>query len=182
MVVFDANVLSLLLHPKARPPNDPKTEKPVERVEDRLAQLVSDLKAQQHRVAIPTLVLAEFLVLAEEDGPKYLTQIGKSSEFVIVPFDERAAVELAAMEVRARKAGDKRGGSEAPWNKIKIDRQIVAISKVIGATTIYSDDDDIARFAAQTRLQVVRTWDLPLPPATQLGMEFQEGDASNSDS
>ncbi len=180
MVVFDANVLSLLLHPNARPPDDPNTKKPVDRVEDRLAQLVSDLKAQQHRIAIPTPVLAEFLVLAEDDGPKYLTQLGKASEFVIVPFDELAAVELAAMEIGARKAGDKRGGSEAPWNKIKIDRQVVAISRVIGADRIYSDDGDIARFAAQVGLQVVQTWNLPLPPATQLDMGFQDGDDSSS--
>src|ERR1700682_2775588 len=38
MIAVDNTLLSLLLHPKARPPPDPATGKPVTRVEDRIEQ------------------------------------------------------------------------------------------------------------------------------------------------
>ena len=38
--------------------------------------------------------------------------------------------------------GNKKDGSGEPWAKIKYDRQIVAIAKVIGASAIYSDDGE----------------------------------------
>jgi predicted nucleic acid-binding protein len=67
----------------------------------------------------------------------------------VVPFDTRAAIELAVMTRNAIDQGDKRGGVDAPWNKVKFDRQIVAIAKVAGATTIYSDDLQLRTFAEQ---------------------------------
>lgn len=63
-------------------------------------------------------------------------------------------------------AGDKRSGSTSPWAKIKFDRQIVAIAKVVGALTIYSDDDDIARLSRSAGIAVLRIQDLPLSPET----------------
>jgi hypothetical protein len=81
-----------------------------------------------------------------------------------VDFDQRAAVEVAAAPREALAAGDKRGGSDSPWAKIKFDRQIIAIARVEGATTIYSDDDDIVRFAKSYGIAVIRVCDLPLPP------------------
>jgi len=49
--------------------------------------------------------------------------------FLVRPFDEMAAIELAAREVEDRKSGDKRGGVSAPWNKVRFDRQIVVIAE-----------------------------------------------------
>lgn len=69
------------------------------------------------------------------------------------------------MTREALRAGDKRGGSAEPWQKVKYDRQIIAIARVYGANLIYSDDDGIKTFADQIGLTVVRTWELPLPPA-----------------
>ena len=42
MIVIDNTILSLLLHPKARPPQDPTTGRPVDRLEDRLEVLLQD--------------------------------------------------------------------------------------------------------------------------------------------
>lgn len=59
--------------------------------------------------------------------------------------------------------GDKRSGLDAPWNKIKFDRQIVAIAKVAAATAIYSDDRQLRTFAEQQGLSVIGLADLPVP-------------------
>jgi len=59
---------------------------------------------------------------------------------VTKPFGVRAAVETAERLAAAIKAGDKREGEKAqPWEKLKFDRQIIAISLVEGATAIYSN-------------------------------------------
>jgi hypothetical protein len=65
MVGLDATTLSLILHPSARPLNDPTTGKPVERVEDRIEKLLEDLDADNERIILPTPALCEFLVLGQ---------------------------------------------------------------------------------------------------------------------
>jgi predicted nucleic acid-binding protein len=170
MVGIDETTLSLMLHPAARPPSDPKTRKPVERVEDRLEKLLEDLDADNERIILPTPALCEFLVLAGKDGPAYLDKLREMKTILIKPFDEMAAIELASIEYEARGKGDKRGGSAAPWTKVKFDRQIVAVAKVNGATKIYSDDDDVIKFGAKAGMEVISTWNLPLPLAKQTKM------------
>jgi hypothetical protein len=67
----------------------------------------------------------------------------------------------------------KRGDSSATWARVKYDRQIVAVAKVAGATTIYSDDGDVAALAKAAKVEVVRLADLPLPPEdAQLKLEL----------
>ncbi|MGB7553213.1 MAG: hypothetical protein WBM04_02495, partial [Candidatus Korobacteraceae bacterium] len=111
--------------------------------------------------------LCEFLVLAGADGPAYLEKISAQRTFLVKPFDELAAIELAAMEVEARGGGNKRGGISQPWTKVKFDRQIVAIAKVNSATRIYTDDRDVRAFGTKAGLEVTSCWELPLPPAKQ---------------
>jgi hypothetical protein len=115
-------------------------------------------------VTVPTPVLSELPVRAGAAGPEYLETLNRSARFRIADFDQRAAVEVAAPTREAIASGDKRGGSASPWAKIKFDCQIIAIARVAGATTIYSDDADIARFAKGAGIAVVRIQDLPLPP------------------
>ncbi len=167
MVGIDETTLSLMLHPAARPPLDPKTGKLVDRVEDRIEKLLEDLDADNERIILPTPALCEFLVLAGKDGPAYLDKIREMKTILIRPFDEMAAIELAAIEYEARGKGDKRGGSTSQWAKVKFDRQIVATAKVNGATKLFSDDDDVIKFGAKAGIEVISTWDLPLPLAKQ---------------
>jgi hypothetical protein len=75
----------------------------------------------------------------------------------------RAAIELAAMSRAALGRKGKRGGATAIWAKVKFDRQIVAIAKVIGATEIYSDDGHVSRLAKQANIKCIGVADLPLP-------------------
>ena len=68
----------------------------------------------------------------------------------------------------------KRGGSASPWAKLRFDRQIVAIAKTNRATRIYSDDEDVMKFATRLEIKVVRTWELPLPSAKQIKIPYEE--------
>lgn len=51
------------------------------------------------------------------------------------------------------------------WNKIKYDRQIVAIAKVNQATAIYTDDAGLRNTARRIGIAVVGVADMLLPPA-----------------
>lgn len=165
MVSMDAGFLGLLLHPTAKPPNDPATSKPLVRAKDRIEKLVEDLNDTNERIILATPALCEFLVLAENDGQQYLSDLANLPGFYIRPFDQMAAVELAAMELLARGKGGKRhpAAASTPWQKVKFDRQIVAIAKVHQAHTIYSDDGDVRAFAENAGIKVIPSWELPLP-------------------
>ena len=73
---------------------------------------------------------------------------------------------LAAMMRAAIAEGNKKVLSAAPWDKVKYDRQIVAIAKVAEATAIYSDDKGIRSIAKSVDIPVISFADLPLPPET----------------
>ena len=85
------------------------------------------------------------------------------------------------MTRNARDRGSKRGSSSAPWAKVKFDRQIVAIAKVAGATTIYSDDLNLMTVAKAANIDVVSLAELPLPPEdAQLKLELAGVAESNT--
>ena len=171
MIAVDNTLLTLMLHPTARPPQDPATGLPVSHLEERIELLIETLDKEREQIVIPTPVLSEFLILAGNDGPKYLSEINKRSIFRVEAFDTRAAVELAAIElsIRATKSGrgDKRDGVQGTWAKIKFDRQIVAIAKVNRVSKIYSDDDGVEKFANRCGIPVVKTWEMPLRQGAQ---------------
>jgi len=164
MAVFDATALLLFLEPDARPPLDPATGEPVADVGARIEFLVETLEERRETIAIPTPALSEVLVHAGDAGPAYLELLNGSRCFRIEPFDERAAVELAAMTHNAMAAGDLRAGTSATRAKLKFDRQIVAIALTRGETTVYSDDGDIARLGRPLGLEVIPSHALPERP------------------
>jgi hypothetical protein len=165
MVSMDAGFLGLLLHPNARPPVDPATGKLLLRAPERIEKLVEDLNISHERVVIATPALSEFLVLTGKDAPQYLSELSSQPGFNIRPFDQMAAIELAAMELLARTSGSKKAPADetAPWQKVKFDRQIVAIARVHGVHTIYSDDRHVRMIAEDVGIKVVRCWELSLP-------------------
>lgn len=164
MVVFDAAVLTLLLWDEARPPNYPGAEDPVERCKDRMELLVQTLHKSRETIVIPTPALSEVLVASGRDGLRYVKILEQAAVFRIQSFDTLSAIELAEITRAAIDRGDIREGEQAPWQLIKIDRQIVAIAKVTRSHTIYTDDRKLRGFAQRAGLNVVRTHELPLPP------------------
>jgi hypothetical protein len=173
MIAVDNTLLTLLLHPLARPPQDPSTGLPVSDLRDRIDLLIGDLDRDRDQIIIPAPVLSEFLILAGKDGPKYLAEINRKGIFRIEAFDTRAAVELAAVELTIKRTkGEKRDGAQGTWAKIKFDRQIVTIAKVNRATKIYSDDEGVEKFAKRCGIPVVKTWEMPLPHVGQNKFDF----------
>jgi hypothetical protein len=162
ILVVDSSALILLVNPSANPPEDPTTKKPVEHVPERVQHLVSSMSPRD-TIIIPAPVLAEALVQAGEGAPEFLASLGGLARIRTRPFGDMAAVETAMMTREAVAAGDKRSGSEAPWQKVKVDRQVIAIARVEGATKIYADDHNLIAFAKRLGMDVVSTWDLPLP-------------------
>ena len=182
MVVFDASILLALLQPDIYSPRHPDTKEPVDQFRQRIDYLVTQLEADFQKIVIPTPALSEILVRAGQAGPEYLDRFNSASVFRIVPFDQRAAVEVAAIIASAITAGDKRGGSDSSWAKVKVDYQIVAIAKVENISTIYSDDRDIYNFGQRNGLTVIRTAELPLPPVDPQGaLELDENSVGEED-
>jgi predicted nucleic acid-binding protein len=154
MVLFDAGILIKLL--------DARTSD-IQR--DKLDYLVSALQAAKTKILIPTPALAEFYVKAD---PSVLASFKGKAAFVILPFDEKAALECSISVATALRSGSKKGAQpDAGWQKIKFDHQIVAIAKCNGVTTIYSEDAGLRKFASALGLLAQSTDDLSENPASK---------------
>jgi predicted nucleic acid-binding protein len=164
MVVFDNTMLLLTLFPGVPVPTDPATNLPITDAAARVEYLLKTLDARRERVAIPAPVLSEVLIRAGANMGAYLTKFQKSAMFRIESFDARAAVEVALMAQDAISIGDKKDGSDEVWAKVKYDRQIIAIAKVIGASAIYSDDKGVKRTAVRVGMPVIGLLECPLLP------------------
>ena len=169
MAVFDATFLVMLMDPQANPPVDPSTGQPTTHCKERIEYLITRLEQSAEKVVIPTPALSEFLVKAEQAAGEYLNFFSKRAVFQIAPFDTRGAVELSVLNATALASGDKFSGSKEPWQKVKFDRQIVAIAKVAGHKTVYSDDPGLRKFAVAIGLQAYGVHDIDLPPADAQG-------------
>src|SRR5487761_1164154 len=167
MVVIDATMLLLMLRPGTPVPGGPGGV-PIDRPRERIEHLIQQLDKAKTKVIVPTPALSEAMVRAGAEGSQQIIEhLQKYSVFRIEPFDTRAAIEVAAMTRDALDSGNKRGNlaaTAATYAKIKYDRQIAAVAKVCGATTIYSDDNDIRPMVEDSSIKVVGLAELPLPP------------------
>lgn len=96
ILAVDSSALILLVNPTANPPEDPETKKPVTHARERVELFLAGLKLGDTLI-IPTPVLAEVLVGAENGGPGLLEAISGMARVKVRPFGERAAVETAMM-------------------------------------------------------------------------------------
>ena len=160
--VLDTNALIFLLD--SRTPPDTR---------DRLKGLLEDVTQARGRIILPTPVITEYLVHAGEAGRALLDAL-RSSKFVeVCAFDHVAADECAAMHRTGIAQGNKRHPLQrgTAWQKVKIDRQIVAIARVRG-TLLISDDSDIHAIAGELRFPVQTVASLRLPGwAQQMTLE-----------
>lgn len=178
MVVMDATILMLLFHPTASPPKDEATGQPLTKCKERIELLLQNLSQASIQVMVPTPVLSEILVTSGADKARILGEINNSYAFKIQPFDALAAVEVA-MLTDLDLQSNKQLSEDETKAKVKYDRQIIAIAKVNGVKTIYSDDGRLGKKAASNGITVVKTSDLPLPPEppqTELPFATESGD------
>jgi hypothetical protein len=158
---MDNTFLTLLLNPKAAPRPNPATGKPVPYCRERIDSLIDEISARSGTLIVPAPSLAE--CLCGTDSPAaYIEALAAYDNIEVAPFDQRAAYELSQAIRKADTAGDKRSGQLGNWQHVKMDRTIVAIALVYGATTLYSDDDRQCNFANMSGLATVHTWDLDL--------------------
>lgn len=178
MHVIDTTVLLLLFQPAALVPHD-EHGKAVSAPQQRVKHLVEQLQKEGARLIVPTPVMAEVLMKASSQQFLEIQQtLQENVVFRIEPFDSRAALELGIMNRQdsLQKKGRKLDPA-ATYAKLKFDRQIVAIAKVNGATTIYSDDGDLRTFAKKFGIEPIGLGQIPLPPKTAQHDLLEPGEA-----
>jgi predicted nucleic acid-binding protein len=167
IVAFDASVLVYLLDDTSAAPQD-DDGMPISDCQARVSHLIAELQRAKAKIIVPAPALAEVLVYGGSASATWLSILNTSRHIRVSPFDERAAVEYAAMELE--RLSSRR--TNVPRAKAKFDQQIVAIARIEGAELIYSDDHDIRRLW-RAEDQVIGIAALPLPPQdAQLSIEF----------
>jgi predicted nucleic acid-binding protein len=165
-VAFDSTTLSILLNPESSVPNDPATGKPVECPKERVEGLIVKLAKEREKIIIPAPVTAEILTVIGPTNTDYLSIINRSRVFEVVPLDDKAAVELAFLNRDVFGPGDKKNRLQ-PYQKVKVDRQILAICKTARCDTLYTDDKSLIASAKLCGIQTVRLCDLPIPDSAR---------------
>lgn len=162
MIIFDSSYLVVLLHPNPAPARD-RENKPVTQFKERVAYLTARMDVSNEPIGLPTPAMAEVLVRSGAARARYMSVLGDTWKFQVLPFDSRAAIEAADLVAEIKSQNEK----WETWAKVKFDIQIVSIAKAESATVIYSDDRDIERFARRLKIKVIRICDLPLPPVDE---------------
>ncbi len=149
--VFDSTTLLHLLESDAPAAHHPRTGLRLADAPARVRQLICSIGEPGDPMLVAAPVLSEVLLHAAEASDGYVKTLHDTRGLRVVPFGIPAAVELASMR-REGITGKKRliAGSNATRAKLKFDPQMVAIARVEGESTIYSDDKDVARLAAGT--------------------------------
>lgn len=161
--VFDSTLVLLLTDDLALAPSPPHSvvvpagSNAVDLARDRLNFLLETLDDTRIDVVVPTPALTELLVSAKADVSATLDVLNGLARVRIEGFGQRAAIECAEILRRT-------GRGTGPRSKVKFDHQIIAIAKVIGATTVYSDDGDVKAFCMREGIACQGVWDLPARP------------------
>lgn len=167
-VGFDTTILSALLNPGGRLPDDPATGKPVDLAKERIKGLITRLQKSKERVIIPAPCVAELLSVIGPTNAEYLQIINRSRVFEVRPFDELAAIELAFINRDVLGKEDAKNRLE-PRQKVKFDRQILAVWRVAGCNVVHTDDNGLIASAEKCGLSPVRIADLPIPDNAKQG-------------
>lgn len=134
-----------------------------------------DLAQERAKIIVPTPALSEAIVRSGASaGAEYIAKLKQSRHFIMGVFDERAALEVALWTKLAVDGGDKKDGSDQTWAKVKYDRQIAAIAKVNGASTLYTNDKNLRNFSMQRGLRVIGVEELPVPDSIAQMRMFDE--------
>jgi hypothetical protein len=172
-VALDASMLILLFDAQAKAPIDASTGVAVSHAQERLRTFLNTYsRPKGSQIIIPAPALSEFLVRAKPAHiPAYLSQLQRIRGCHIAPFSTRAAIELAEMlrTLLLEGGGRLRKIESDTRAKAKFDQQIVAIAKVEGATTVYSDDAGLKNFAARFGIETIGIAQLPLSPDSAQG-------------
>jgi len=127
---------------------------------------LEDIDRANGQLIIPVQVVGEYTSGADKAGQEVLAKLLGNRRIKVANFDHVAAVECAMMDKIAISSG---GHKRAPltrdisWQKVKVDRQIVAIARVLKVDRIISTDGDIPKIAEALGMPCIAVEDLPLP-------------------
>jgi predicted nucleic acid-binding protein len=160
MIFFDANIFITLA-----------TEKDSSVLYERLEGLIQDLVKSKTAIGVPAPAWAEVLCGTDIATSGIISLMRKRSAIRILPFDEASAFEAAFIHRGAINTGKKKGHSKAPWQQIKVDRQILAIARQHGVKIIYTDDDNMIAEATRLGIDAIRSTEIPLK-TKQINIDF----------
>jgi predicted nucleic acid-binding protein len=157
-IVVDSNFIISYITKKDTSPSD----------RARIEYFISQVDKLKVKIVFPMISISEFLVKADGASVALLEELERKSTVFVADFDRGAAQELAKIEREALAGpGGKRAGSEEPYQKIKVDRQIVAIGLAHGAKMIVSRDEGVRNQALRLGLEAKRIQDLELPESAK---------------
>lgn len=133
----------------------------------RLENLLDVVSRASGSIVIPMPSFAEFLVRTDDATTQWMEALERKKAVVLAPLDKRAAYECSLIDRRAIQAGNKKAGLKEHWQKIKIDRQVVAIARANGATRLISDDASVRATGLLAGLEAFRLDELALPQAAR---------------
>ena len=117
----------------------------------RMDHLVATTDQAKGSIIVPTPALAELLVGAGVQRAAMLRALESGKSMRIEPFGKMAAVQCASLDNQAISDGDKKDGVRSSWQKVKVDRQIVAIAQVARCDRIVTGDPDVEKVAGRPR-------------------------------
>lgn len=174
---FDTTILSALLNPSGRLPNDPATGQPVDLAKERIKGLVTRLQKDKQRIIIPAPCVAELLSVIGPTNAEYLQIINRTRMFEVKAFDELVAIELTFINRDVLGKEDAKNRLE-PRQKVKFNRQILAIWRVAGCDVIHTDDNSMISSASKCGMKACRISDLPIPDdARQHNLDLEQLEA-----
>ncbi len=133
----------------------------------RIENFIENAEKAKSKIVFPMVAVAEFLVGADLAGIEFLNTLDKKACILMADFNRAAAYELAQIDRAAKGAGDKKDESDEHWQKIKVDRQLVATGKSLGATLIISNDKNVRNNALRIGMESTRIQDLELPESAR---------------
>lgn len=152
-ILVDANFLVALVKPDLH-----------EELRIRQRALIEQIEAQRCTLIVPMPALAEYLVGADIAGVESINALERKTFVLLANFDRAAAFECATLDSAALGRGDKKDGSDEAWQKVKVDRQLIAIGKANGAQLIISQDKGVKTAALRSGIPCLSIADLPLTP------------------
>lgn len=175
-VLFDTSVFAVYLQPSVTAASVPDAY-------DRILYLVDEITARQDTIIVPEPVIAEALTVAAPDAMNpILERLDRTAFFRFAPFGRRAAIETAIMSREMRAWPKKNVKALGTRQKVKVDRQIIAIAAAEGVDTIYSDDPHFLKLTKKLKrpIEVRRFADMKVPPG-QITFDLRDSN-DNEDS
>ncbi|EPC8954938.1 type II toxin-antitoxin system VapC family toxin [Cronobacter sakazakii] len=132
----------------------------------RVEALIDMVESSGGSIIIPTPVLAEYLVgIDKKEHQTHLNLIQRQSCFEIASFDEIAALECAQMpsikELKLMMKSD-------TANKVKFDRQIIAIAKALNVDEVWTHDKGVFNRCKEMGIVVKSLADIDPAPIQEL--------------